>query len=354
MQNARPHALSRLLALVAVFAGDWAGAMQPSPPLPAAVPSPAANSASAGAAKQAPSATPEFADRFRSARVQTFLARANFSPGLIDGKPGRKTRIAIEHFQRARAIEPTGQLDDQTRAALFPGEASTPRQDQSDWTRTHTITEADLAQISGPIPDDWNDRAQLEFSGYVDLPDLLAERGWCSLDLLATLNPGKALGELTVGDEVTIPDASPKPLPKLSRIEINLTEKLVLGFVELEGEHGNPVFMTHCSIARDVEKRPLGELKVAVVAGDPDYTFNPESWPEVTNVASKLRIAPGPRSPVGVAWIGLDRPGYGMHGTVRPQDIGKTGSHGCFRMTNWDAARLIRAVRVGMSVTITE
>lgn len=328
--------------------------MQPTPTNPTSAPAATPNVAPSRAAKPAQATPPELGDRLRSARIQTFLARTSLSPGLIDAKPGRKTRIAIEYFQRARGLQPSGQLDDPTRAALFPVNSATSRQDLSDWTRTYTITEADLAQISGPIPEDWNERAQLPFSGYVDLPDLLAERGWCSLDLLAALNPGKALADLAVGDEVTIPDASPKPLPKLARVEINLTEKLVLAFGEGEANAEIPIFMTHCSIAREVEKRPVGELKVAVVASDPDYTFNPASWPEVTNVSGKLRIAPGPRNPVGVAWIGLDRPGYGMHGTVRPQDIGKTGSHGCFRLTNWDAARLIRAVRVGMPVIITE
>jgi lipoprotein-anchoring transpeptidase ErfK/SrfK len=98
----------------------------------------------------------------------------------------------------------------------------------------------------------------------------------------------------------------------------------------------------------------VGDLSVKVVVTDPDYTFNPASWPEVTNVTRKLRIAPGPRNPVGVAWIGLDKPGYGLHGTVRPQDIGKTGSHGCFRLANWDAARLARAVSIGTPVVVRE
>lgn len=320
------------------------GAAQPvESPKPAAAPSPAATASK-------PTTAPEQSDRFRSARIQTLLARANFSPGLIDGKPGRKTKIAIEHFQQARSLDVTGEFDDATRAALAEIDPRSTSPSRESWTRTHKITDADLAQITGPIPEDWNERAQLSLSGYIDMPDLLAERGWCSLELLQLLNPSKTLDTLTAGDEVVMPDPSPKPLPKLGKMEIDLGEKLVLGF----DDSGVQVFMTHCSIARDVEKRPVGELKVAVVASEPDYTFNPASWPEVTNVESKLRIAPGPRNPVGVAWIGLDRPGYGVHGTVRPQDIGKTGSHGCFRLANWDAARLARAVRVGMPVVIAE
>lgn len=283
----------------------------------------------------------------RAARLQTLLARANFSPGLIDGKPGRKTRTAIEEFQRAGAIDVTGVADATTLAAL-----ATAAQLPSDapWTTEYLITEADKALITGPIPEDWNERAALDRSGYIDMLDLLAERGWCSTGMVLALNPDLDADALNPGDRVTLPEVRARPIARLDRLRIELENKLVLG---LDAD-GRTVFLTHCSIAAQLDKRPVGELKVKVVALDPDYTFDPKYWPEVTNVDRRLRIAPGPRNPVGAAWIGLDRPGYGVHGTVRPQDIGKTGSHGCFRLTNWDAARLARAVRTGMPVLVAE
>jgi len=281
------------------------------------------------------------------ARVQTLLARAGFMPGLIDAKAGRKTRIAVEWFQRLRGLEVNGNVDDSTLREL---EASSGWTEQTPWTRVYVVTEKDVSLITGPIPEDWNERAAIELSGYADMDELLAERGWCSLDLLRRLNPGVMLGELAVGAEVILPDVGTASIGRLASIEVDLREKLVKGI----DEQGRVVFLTHCSIARDVEKRPVGELRVKVVAMDPDYTFDPKAWPEVTNVERRLRIAPGPRNPVGSAWVGLDRPGYGMHGTVRPQDIGKTGSHGCFRLANWDAVRLARAVKIGMSVVIAE
>ncbi|HMN39563.1 MAG TPA: L,D-transpeptidase [Phycisphaerales bacterium] len=294
-------------------------------------------------------------DRFPAARVQTLLARANFSPGLIDAKPGRKTRIAVEQLQRAKGLEITGTLDDTTLNALA---AADPLAATKDWCRVYTITAEDCDLITGPIPEDWNERAALDRSGYADMTELLAERGWCAVELARALNPETDLDTLTAGDEVVLPDVRVKPLPKLSRVVIDLTEKLVLGYgptSESEPDSAAPlVMLTHCSIARMAEKRPVGELHVKVIATDPEYTFNPADWPEIDNVTSKLRIPPGPRNPVGVAWIGLDKPGYGMHGTVRPQDIGKTGSHGCFRLCNWDAARLARAVRVGTAVEVRE
>lgn len=277
-------------------------------------------------------------------RLQTRLAVSGFSPGLIDGKKGRKTLAALEAFQRARGLGVTGTLDESTATALGIAEGS-------DATATYTVTRADFDQITGPIPENWNERAKLEYSGYADLTELLAERGWCSVGVVRQLNPGVELDALKPGDTVTLPDvqAAP-PLPKVARLEIDLADKLVRAF---DGS-GNVIALLHCSIARSVEKRPIGALSVTVVVVGPNYTFNPESWPEVTNVSRRLVIAPGPRNPVGAAWIGLDKPGYGVHGTVRPQDIGKTGSHGCFRLANWDALRLAKSTAIGTPVEVRE
>jgi lipoprotein-anchoring transpeptidase ErfK/SrfK len=125
-----------------------------------------------------------------------------------------------------------------------------------------------------------------------------------------------------------------------------LARKLIYA---LDG-NGAVIAMFHCSIAAKVEKRPDGETTIITVIRNPDYTFDPAAWLEVKNVTKRLLISPGPRNPVGLAWIGLNLPGYGIHGTPHPEMIGKTGSHGCFRMTNWDAVRLTRMVSAGMKV----
>lgn len=273
--------------------------------------------------------------RMLAARTQTLLARANFSPGLIDGKPGRKTKLALDFFQTAKGPDDAKYLSAETASA---------------WTRTVLITNTDLELITGPIPEDWNERALLSASGYADLTELLCERGWCTAELLQLLNPSIEINSLSAGAEVTIPDVPTRPLPHIARLEINLKEQIVLGF-NADNQH---IFLTHCSIARQPEKRPLGIYHIQTIVTDPDYTFDPRDWPEITNVTSKLRIAPGPRTPVGAAWLGLDLPSYGLHGTVRPQDIGKTGSHGCFRLYNWDATRLAHAMHIGDVVEIYE
>lgn len=351
------------LALVASVAVTRAQSPEyaPSTPSPAGTPTPPTPQAPEPATPRSPTPAPTApaskltrSDRLKAAQLQTLLARAGFSPGLIDGRPGNKTKTAIDDFQRARDLPINGAADEATLTALASASRATPSNPtpptEIPWTRTYTITDADVALITGPIPTDWNERAALDRCGYADMLELLAERGWCSQDFVQLLNPGIDLNALSAGETVTLPDTQTKPLPRLARVEVDLSDKLVRGY----DEQGTQVMLLHCSIAKSAEKRPIGELKVKVVATDPDYTFDPKDWPEVNNVTSKLRIPPGPRNPVGAAWVGLDKPGYGMHGTPRPQDIGKTGSHGCFRLANWDAVRLAKAVKIGTVVEVKE
>ncbi|MBM3844841.1 MAG: L,D-transpeptidase, partial [Verrucomicrobia bacterium] len=110
-----------------------------------------------------------------------------------------------------------------------------------------------------------------------------------------------------------------------------------------------------CSIARDVNKRPVGALRVEKVASGPNYTFNPDVFPESAEAKAlgrKLILQPGPNNPVGAAWISLDRPGYGIHGTPHPEQVGRTESHGCFRLANWNAELLLSVVWVGLPVEV--
>jgi lipoprotein-anchoring transpeptidase ErfK/SrfK len=138
----------------------------------------------------------------------------------------------------------------------------------------------------------------------------------------------------------------PANVAESSEISVNLSEKTIRVF----GKDGKQLALFHCSVAKEKAKLPARDAKVVVIAPNPEYTFFPQNWPEVHNVTSNLKIPPGPRNPVGLMWIGLDLPGYGMHGNPKPELIGKTGSHGCFRLTNWDAIRYASFVRVGMTV----
>jgi lipoprotein-anchoring transpeptidase ErfK/SrfK len=134
-------------------------------------------------------------------------------------------------------------------------------------------------------------------------------------------------------------------------IEINLSEQII----RVIDRDRKLVGLFHCSIAASRAKRPTGQTRITRIVLNPEYTFRPQMWPEVTEKVDRpLRIPPGPRNPVGRCWIALSLPGYGIHGTPNPELIGKTGSHGCFRMTNWDALRLSRMVLIDTDVRFVE
>ena len=272
---------------------------------------------------------------------QIALDRAGFSPGVIDGRAGPKLERATREYQHAHGLEATGLLDQPTASALAvrPEEAIT----------TCTILPADLAQV-GPLPTGWVEKSKLKRLAYPSLRSMLAERFHCSRALLAWLNPGLDTTQLKPGDRINVPAiSSVPPVTRASWIDIDLTHKVVRVF----GADGNLVGLLCCSVAADESKLPSGRARVAVICENPSYTFDPKKWPEVKGIDRKLLIPAGPRNPVGLCWIGLSLHGYGMHGTPSPELIGKTGSHGCLRLTNWDALRLARMVRIGTPVSFS-
>jgi len=273
---------------------------------------------------------------------QIALDRVGFSPGLIDGKIGPKTRLATREAQRVLGLPQTGDLDASTRGKLKvnPQSAFAP----------YIISSADVNSV-GPTADDWESKSKLARLAYESLETSLAERFHCSVGLLRTLNRGADLNAYQAGDRIIAPNIEPQSDKTLAaKLIVNLSEKTIRA---LDAQN-RLVALLHCSIAAKVEKRPRGTTRVKVVTRDPTYTFDPKMWPEVQNVRRKLLIPPGPRNPVGKCWIGLTLPGYGIHGTPKPELIGKTGSHGCIRLTNWDALRLGGMVRVGTPVEFVD
>jgi hypothetical protein len=272
---------------------------------------------------------------------QIALERVGFSPGVIDGRIGGKTRLATREFQRVHGLPMTGKLDAATAAVLQPDPAGA--------LGTYTVQAADLRQV-GPTPKGWLAKSKLPRLGYASLTEVVAEKFHCSRALLAQLNPQRNLAQLAAGDTLAVPAVTSGAAAGGGRVvEINLSEKVV----RVLNNRNELVGLFHCSIAADKAKRPAGQARVAVIAHDPVYVFDPRMWPEVRGVKRKLIIPPGPRNPVGLCWIGLSLRGYGIHGSPNPELIGKTGSHGCFRLANWDALRLSRMVRIGTPVRFT-
>jgi lipoprotein-anchoring transpeptidase ErfK/SrfK len=275
----------------------------------------------------------------RSIAWQVALDARGISPGLIDGRIGPKTRLATREFQRTHRLPITGELDDATAQAIgvAPDEV----------LGRYTIQPADLAEI-GPAPRGWLAKSKLRRLGHESLETVLAEKFHCARHLLRTLNPGTDLTRLKAGDKVVVPIVQePTSLPRAAYVEIDVTEKVIRVVDEKKQLAG----LFHCSVARSKSKLPRGETRVISVVPDPTYTFDPKMWPEVKErIDRPLTIPPGPRNPVGRCWIGLGLPGYGMHGTPNPELIGKTGSHGCIRLANWDAVRLSKMVEIGTPV----
>lgn len=279
----------------------------------------------------------------RNIAWQAALDGVGYSPGIIDGRVGPKTRLATREFQRVRGLQVTGELDSATAEAL--------KIDLDKTVARYTVTQADLDEI-GPTPTSWKQRSRLKRLGHRNLADALCEKFHCAGNLLATLNPGKDINKLKPGDTLIVPYVTPvSPDIRAEVIEINLADKVI----RVIDKDQKLVGLFHCSVAKDKAKMPSGTARVTCAVPDPHYTFKPKMWPEVReDIDQPLDIPPGPRNPVGRFWIGLSLPGYGIHGTPNPELIGKTGSHGCFRLANWDAIRLGAMVRAGVRVRFTD
>ena len=276
-------------------------------------------------------------DPLRPLAWQIALDREGFSPGLLDNKPGLKTSMALADFLASRALPDDGTAENYQQAAKALGLGSFPN------TTNYTITPDDVAKVTGPMPKSWLAKSKMAYLGYASLTEAVAERFHCSQQLLADLNPGIHLGAIKEGVSLVVPNVQKPIIASIHRIEVNLSEKSIRGF----DSSGRKIALFHCSIAKHEEKRPTGSTSVVTIGFDPVYRFDPAMWPEVKGINQILMIPPGPKNPVGMCWVGLGLKGYGMHGTPNPEMIGKTGSHGCFRLTNWDAIRLGHMVRVG-------
>ena len=273
--------------------------------------------------------------------AQVALARRAISPGSIDGLIGSQTRAALLAFQRQAGLPETRELDAEARARLAL--------DAPPLT-TYVVTSNDLARLQ-PLSKTWLGKSQQTALDYETILELVAERGQASPNSIRKLNPAVDWASVAAGAMILIPDATHPPVTRVGFVVISLGEK------NLEAFDANTNLLAHfpCSIAARIEKRPAGELHVTAIAPNPDYTFNPEVFPEspeAQQLKTKLILPPGPNNPVGTAWISLDKPGYGMHGTPSPEQVGRTESHGCFRLANWNADYLIKLVWVGMPVYV--
>ncbi|MEO6003730.1 MAG: L,D-transpeptidase [Opitutus sp.] len=274
--------------------------------------------------------------------LQIALAREGFSSGSIDGIRGAQTVAALRAFQQSNELRESGELDDATRERLVLKAPALTRL---------AFTVEDQAALQ-PLSPTWLGKSEQTALGYETVIELLAERTHASPALLRQLNPGVDWQRVSAGTLFIVPSVERTVAPvKAARLHIRLSDRSLVA----RAADGKVVAYFPVSIARMAEKRPEGELRVTVVIPDPNYTFAPDVFPESEEgrqIGRKLVLPPGPNNPVGLAWIGLDRAGYGIHGTPLPESIGRTESHGCFRLANWDAQTLLKLAWVGMPVAV--
>ena len=269
-------------------------------------------------------------------RLQILLDRTPFSPGEIDGLDGSNLRRAVAAYREANGLGASDTADDALLQALI-------RSDDRAITTVHTLAEADVAGPFSPPPGDDLQAQARNGVNYTSALERLAERFHVSPALLQALNPGAGFDR--AGQAIVVPVLNAAPLPPVARIEIDGRANRLTAY----GEDDAVVAVLPATVGSSDNPSPRGQLTVNGVARAPDYVYDPKKLSYGPGGA-RVVVPAGPNNPVGAVWIDLSRESYGIHGTPEPSKVGKTASHGCVRLTNWDAQRLAAAVKPGVRV----
>lgn len=274
-------------------------------------------------------------------KLQILLDRAGISPGVIDGYKGGMSESAIRAFEAREGLTEDGILDGEVWAALG-GEGAEPVLQQ------HTITAEDLADVLGEeLPEDYSELAEMELLGYASAAEALAEEFHMDQEFLQALNPGAGFAE---GETITV--AAPGDLledQEVVRVEVRKGVNRLAAFAE----DGTMIANYPVTVGSEETPSPSGTVEVRAIAPNPTYHYDPDTFVQMDNT-EPLTLPPGPNGPVGSVWIDLTKEGYGLHGTPEPAKLFQNYSHGCVRMTNWDAEELANLVREGTVVEFIE
>ncbi|MEM7566122.1 MAG: L,D-transpeptidase [Pseudomonadota bacterium] len=274
-------------------------------------------------------------------KLQVLLDRAGISPGVIDGYKGDNVAKALQAFEAREGLEPDGALDEEVWAILTA--------DGSEVAQTYTITEDDLSvSFVEPTPQDYKAMSEMERVVYQTPLEMFAERFHMDQDLLEGLNPEADFG--AAGTEILVVDTG----DYLSGTAAQITADKTKAALEVYDGEGRLIAFYPATIGSSETPSPSGDHAVRAVAPDAAYYYNPSVNFKQGDNAEPLEIPPGPNNPVGGIWIDLDKETYGIHGTPDPASVSKTASHGCVRLTNWDAAELAGLVSAGVPISFVE
>ncbi|WP_414819856.1 L,D-transpeptidase family protein [Sphingomonas sp. Root710] len=297
--------------------------------------------------------------------AQVIFDRLGFGPGVIDGAKGASFTKALRGYQEAKGLSVTGQLDAATVKSFAPYRAMP------------TVINIKLndqileGPFVGPLPEKESDQAKMKSLGYADAAEKIAERYHTTKATLIALNkPG---AKLTSGAIIKVPNVIPpkqdfadslSPAWRKTLWTLNVGSdqpagaKVVVdksdGVLRVLDGAGKLVAQFPATMGSGHDPLPIGDWKIQGAAYNPPFHYNPELFWDADSKDQKALLPPGPNGPVGVVWLDLDKKHYGIHGTPHPENIGRTESHGCIRLTNWDAARLATMVKPGTPATFQE
>jgi lipoprotein-anchoring transpeptidase ErfK/SrfK len=276
-------------------------------------------------------------------KAQVLLDRASFSPGAIDARADDNFAKTLAAFQQPQGLAPSGKLDADTWRRLAGSDDVPALVD-------YQIRDDDVKGPFTPrVPGRLEEMSGLEHLDYTGPVQLLAEKFHVSQALLRELNRGRALDR--AGSVIVVPNVrDARSDDAVARVEVDKALKAVRAFAA----DGTLVAFYPATIGSKEKPAPSGTFRIRKVVEHPTYRYDPKFHFKGVKAQQPFTIRPGPNNPVGLVWIDLSKPSYGIHGTPDPTKIGKTQSHGCIRLTNWDALDLARRVRKGVQVAFLD